>query len=175
MRRAREIEPSRAEAKLKALLATRMLTGGDRSWFVLGHTHARDEAFVQLRSMKSVTLISLTKPNFGWFRYLPIPKPRFFLMEVLSEVELEALHHVLFDFSIFEVTVFDNRLRSAFMTEASAAARLQHWRSLAEDDGLFIYGLDTDNAESSTGFLEIVECRNNTSLVFTKFCGQLVR
>jgi hypothetical protein len=173
MRRAREIEPSRAEAILKTLLATRMLTAGDQSWFILGHTYARDEAFVRLRSMKNVNLILLTKPNFGWFRYLPISKPRFFLMEVLSETELEAIHQVLFDFSIFEVTVFDNRLRVAFVTEASAAAQLQHWRSLAEDDRLFIYGLDTDNAESSTGFLEIVECRKNTSPVFTKFCGLL--
>jgi hypothetical protein len=173
VRGVREIEPSRAESILKELLTQRPLTEVDRTWFILGHTYAKDEVFEQLRSVKNVTLVTLAKPNFGWFRYIPLPKPRFFMMDIHSEVKLEALSDVLFDLSIFEVIVFDERFRTNFVAEAEAAVQLQEWRSLKNDDGLFIYGLDTDNSQPSTGFLEVVECRKNTPPVFAKFCCTL--
>jgi hypothetical protein len=137
-----------------------------RCIYVAGHTHAGPNKFTELSKLRSCKIVVHKKIKVGGISWLPIPKPNYFVLKMLSCEDLLEVFDILCDFLLFQLIVFSPKYEDSFIKEFSATDRLIDWQSLSNDSTYLIYGIDTDDQTSKTGISELFEFGSNISSEF---------
>ncbi len=153
-----EIEHNRAIRRLEYIQNSICLSEAGLVCYALGTAFLSKHEFDKLSLHPYLNVIATKSHRTGWWRFLPMPVSSNFLISVhkcSAEKDLFEQLCQLASFAEVFYHFFDNKLEKEFVDEVKSLEMIRP-KCIAKDRRHFIYGVDTDSIESTTGFMEFV-------------------
>ena len=108
-----------------------------------------------------VEIIKIKSLRTGWLRIVPIPVSKNFVIKLMNKQELVEVVQSLEEHDPIEIFIFDKNIEDKFLTNFNIDNRVYTRNIIKEDSQYFIYGMDFDNMESTTGAMEFISYGKN--------------
>lgn len=109
----------------------------------------------------NIEIVKTTSSRRGWLLLVPIPISKNFIIKLKKKEDLIDTIKALEDHDPIEVFIFDKNLEENFLRNFDIGNREYTRDIITKDPEYLIYGMDFDNAESTTEAIEFISYGND--------------
>ena len=124
--------------------------------YARGDTFKSKKYIYSLNKVFPIEILTVKSIKRGVWRLIPIPAPNYFFIKINDVCILENFYNSINDFSIITFYIFNCKFEELFLCEITKDKNFTYINPLYEDKKYFVYGVDTDDQDSESGFREFV-------------------